>query len=83
MTYFFTVKVVVASSERVKCSISLRHEVRVNTIVMSQWVGDVIDTNQSYDQHTRYYTQDPGKPGSFTQDQGGKNTWILYLKTWI
>ncbi len=38
--------------------------------VTSQWVGDiVIDTKQTCDQ----------QPGSFTQDRGGRKTWIFYM----
>ncbi len=88
MDYFFIVKVVVASLQEVKCSISLPHDITVNThchvtmwmwcflgnYVMSQWVGDVaIDTKQSCDK----------QPGSFTQDPGGMKTWIFQLKNWI
>ncbi len=42
---------------------------------MSQWIGDVaIDTKQSCDKQPVSFIQDPGKPGSFTQDpSGGKN----------
>ncbi len=64
MDYFFIVKLVGDPSQQVKCSISLPHEVTVNThchvtmglwlclgnYVMSQWIGDVaIDTKQSWD----------------------------------
>ncbi len=85
MDSFFIVKVVVASSQQVKCSISLPHGITVNThcyvtmgmwcylgnYVTSQWVGDVaIDTKQSCDK----------QPGSFIQDPGGMKTWIFQLK---
>ncbi len=92
---FLNVKVVVASLQKVKCSMSLPH-VTVNThcdqtmgrcccvghYVMSQWVGDVaIDTQQLCDQQLGSFTQHPGKSGSFTQDAGGRKTWIFHLKT--
>ncbi len=38
---------------------------------MSQWVGDTaINTKQSCDQQLGSFTQNSGKPGSFTQDPG-------------
>ncbi len=37
---YFIVKVVVASSQQVKCSIRLLHD--FTTFVMSQWVGNII-----------------------------------------
>ncbi len=55
MDYFFIVKVVVVLLLQEKCSISLPHDITVNTHVtmgiwhcpgihMSQWVGDIVQT---------------------------------------
>ncbi len=50
--------------------------------MISQWVGDIaIDTKLSCDQKLGYFTQDPGKHGSFMQDLGGRKTLIFHLKT--
>ncbi len=50
----------------------------------SQWIGDVaIDTKQSSDKQPVFFIQDPGTPGSFTQDPGGGKTWIFQLKNII
>ncbi len=47
----------------------------------SQWIGDiVIDTKQSCDKQLGSFTEDPGKPGSFTQDPDGGKTWIFQLR---
>ncbi len=94
MDYFQIVKVAVAS--QVKGSISLAHEITVNTncdITMGRScclgnhvmsLDDVaIDTRQSCDQQLGSYTQDPLKPGSFTQDRGGKKKQIFYFKNLI
>ncbi len=52
--------------------------------ITSQWVGDiVIDTKHSCAQQPGSCTQATGKPGSFTQDSGGRKTWIFYLNNWI
>ncbi len=49
--------------------------------MMSQWVGDIaITTKQSCAQQFGSFTQDLGKVGSFTQDPGGRKTWIFHLK---
>ncbi len=68
---FFIVKVVVTSSQQVKCSISLPHDVTENShchvtmvrwhclgnYAMSQWVeGIIIDTKQSCDQQPASFT---------------------------
>ncbi len=50
-------------------------------LCIQQWVGDiVIDTKQPCDQHPESFTQDPVKPGFFTQDPDGRKTWIFTLK---
>ncbi len=47
----------------------------------SSWVGDdVIDTKQSCDQQLGPFTQQSGKPGSFTQHPGGRKTCLLLQK---
>ncbi len=50
--------------------------------VISQWVGDIaIDTKLSCDQKLGYFTQDPGKHGSFMQDLGGRRKhWYFISK---
>ncbi len=94
--YFFIVKVG-APWQQVKFSISLPHDITVNThchvmmglwscldnYVTSQWIGGVaIDTKQSCDKQPESFIQDPGKPGSFTQHpDGGKNHGYFNSKT--
>ncbi len=78
--------------------ISLPHDITQNTHchvtmgrwgclgnhIMSQWVGDiVIDTKQSCDERLGSCTQNPEKPGSFTQDPHARKTWIFHLKNSI
>ncbi len=47
---------------------------------MPQWGVDIaIDTEQSCDQQLRSFTQDPRKPGTFTQYPDGRKTWIFHL----
>ncbi len=93
MNYFFIVKVVVASSQQAKCSISLLNDVTVNTMskwsclgnyAMSQWVGDIVmDNKWSRHQQPGSFTQDPVKPESFTSGLDGRKTWIFNLKIWV
>ncbi len=93
----FKVKVEGVPSQQLKHSISLHHDIIVNThchvtmglwwclgkYVMSQWIGDVvIDTKQSCDKQPESFIQDPGKHGSFTQDLGVEKTSIFQLKNW-